>query len=90
MCFCNLLNTERANGHVWLQESYISMSYKKLIANSQLFFQAFPDDGVASVVRNVLDFDSWSGDAKDTLVRVMHRHGIPIDTSPRNVNLAKK
>lgn len=60
------------------------------VVNIIKHLQAFPDDGVASVVRNVLDFDSWSGDAKETLVRVMHRHGIPIDTSPRNVNLAKK
>ncbi|KAG0722072.1 von Willebrand factor A domain-containing protein 8 [Chionoecetes opilio] len=52
--------------------------------------EAFPDDGVAHVVRNVLDFDSWAGDAKETLVRVMHRHGIPIGTSPRNISLAKK
>lgn len=52
--------------------------------------QRFPDDGVAKVVRNVVDFDSWSGDARETLVRVMHSHGIPIDTSPANVNLAKK
>lgn len=60
------------------------------VVNIIKHLQAFPDDGVASVVRNVLDFDSWSGDAKETLVRVMHRHGIPIGTSSTNVNLAKK
>nr|XP_045609178.1 von Willebrand factor A domain-containing protein 8-like isoform X1 [Procambarus clarkii]XP_045609179.1 von Willebrand factor A domain-containing protein 8-like isoform X1 [Procambarus clarkii] len=60
------------------------------VVNIIKHLQEFPDDGVANVVRNVVDFDSWSGDARDTLVRVMHHHGVPVDTSPNNVNLAKK
>ncbi|KAK4323774.1 hypothetical protein Pmani_005546 [Petrolisthes manimaculis] len=60
------------------------------VVNIVKHLQTFPDDGVAKVVRNVVDFDSWSGDAREILVRVMHSNGIPIDTSPVNVNLAKK
>ncbi|XP_063587792.1 von Willebrand factor A domain-containing protein 8-like [Penaeus indicus] len=57
------------------------------VVNIIKHLQKFPDDGIASVVRNVLDFDSWAGDAKDTLIS---QHGIPVGTSPNNVNLAKK
>ncbi|XP_071540350.1 von Willebrand factor A domain-containing protein 8 isoform X4 [Panulirus ornatus] len=60
------------------------------VVNIVRHLQEFPDDGIASVIRNVVDFDSWSGDAKNTLIHVMHNHGIPIGTSPCNVNLAKK
>ncbi|XP_069941398.1 von Willebrand factor A domain-containing protein 8 isoform X2 [Cherax quadricarinatus] len=60
------------------------------VVNIVKHLQEFPNDGVASVIRNVVDFDSWSGDAKDVLIRVMHHHGIPAGTSPNNVNLAKK
>lgn len=60
------------------------------VVNIIKHLQKFSDDGVANVVRNVLDFDSWSGDAKETLIRVMHRHGIPVGTSSHNVSLAKK
>ncbi|XP_042236264.1 von Willebrand factor A domain-containing protein 8-like isoform X2 [Homarus americanus] len=60
------------------------------VVNIIKHLQEFPNDGVASVIRNVVDFDTWSGDAKDTLIRVMHHHGIPVGTSPNSVNLAKK
>ncbi|KAK7080894.1 von Willebrand factor A domain-containing protein 8 [Halocaridina rubra] len=60
------------------------------VVNIIKHLQEFPNDGVAYVVRNVLDFDSWSGDAKETLIRVMHRYGIPVGSSPHDVNLAKK
>lgn len=52
--------------------------------------QKFGEDGVASVVRNVFDFDSWSGEAKETVMKVMHKYGIPVGASTSNVVLAKR
>ncbi|CAL4081731.1 unnamed protein product, partial [Meganyctiphanes norvegica] len=60
------------------------------VVNIIKHLQEFPDEGVAGVVSNVFDFDSWSGEAKETLIRVMHRHGIPVGTSPNSINLAVK
>ncbi|EDO29021.1 predicted protein, partial [Nematostella vectensis] len=39
--------------------------------------QAFPDEGVASVVRNVFDFDTYHEEIRDVVIEVMHKHGIP-------------
>ncbi len=50
--------------------------------------EAFPKEGLSSVVRNVFDFDAYSAEAKATLLEVLHRHGVPVGASPDNVQLA--
>ncbi|KAB7495808.1 von Willebrand factor A domain-containing protein 8 [Armadillidium nasatum] len=60
------------------------------VVNVIKHLQKYKDDGVASVVRNVFDFDTWSGEAKETVIKVMHKYGIPVGATASNVNLAKR
>lgn len=53
-------------------------------------FQKFSQESLATVVRNVFDFDRYSEETFNTLVSVLHKHGIPIGTSPTNIALAKE
>ena len=55
-----------------------------------LFPQNYPEDGLATVVRNVFDFDSYTPETQDSLAQVLHKHGIPIGASARNLQLAKE
>lgn len=50
--------------------------------------QKFPDEGLANVVSNVFDFDQHSKETLETLVNVLHKHGIPVGAKPTNVSLA--
>lgn len=50
--------------------------------------QKFPDEGLANVVRNVFDFDSYNKDMREVLIEALHRHGIPIGAKPTSVKLA--
>ncbi|XP_023930017.1 von Willebrand factor A domain-containing protein 8 [Lingula anatina] len=59
------------------------------VVNIVKHLQKFPDEGVASVVRNVFDFDSYNPEMKETIVETLHKHGIPVGARPGNVNLAK-
>jgi len=52
--------------------------------------QEFPNESLASVVRNVFDFDNYSKEVQEILVQTLHKHGIPIGADPSNVNLAKE
>lgn len=52
--------------------------------------QKFPDEGLANVVRNVFDFDSYNKDVREVLIEVLHKHGIPIGAKPTSVHLAKE
>lgn len=52
--------------------------------------QAFPDEGLTNVVRNVFDFDSYHPEVKEVVTEVLHKHGIPVGASSRNVNLSKE
>ena len=49
----------------------------------------FPEEGLANAVRNVFDFDSFDKDTQKRIIRVLHKHGIPLGASPSNVKLAK-
>ncbi|XP_065352663.1 von Willebrand factor A domain-containing protein 8 isoform X2 [Cloeon dipterum] len=60
------------------------------VVNVVKHLQKFPEEGIASVVRNVFDFDSYSQEAKEVLVNTLHKHGIPIGTKPSNVALGKE
>lgn len=54
------------------------------------FLQKFPTEGLANVVRNVFDFDSYNGEMREILINTLHKHGIPIGAKPTNVQLAKE
>ena len=55
-----------------------------------LTIQRFPDEGLANVVRNVFDFDSYNKDTREVLIEALHKHGIPIGAKPSSVHLAKE
>ncbi|XP_024941330.1 von Willebrand factor A domain-containing protein 8 isoform X2 [Cephus cinctus] len=60
------------------------------VVNIVKHLQKFPNESLGNVVRNVFDFDRYSQEIFDTLVSVLHKHGIPIGTNPNNVALAKE
>ncbi|XP_077256080.1 von Willebrand factor A domain-containing protein c12.2 isoform X2 [Temnothorax americanus] len=60
------------------------------VVNLVKHLEKFPNEPLGTVVRNVFDFDRYSQEIFDTLVTVLHKHGIPVGTSPTNVALAKE
>uniref|UniRef100_A0A668AXY8 von Willebrand factor A domain-containing protein 8 n=1 Tax=Myripristis murdjan TaxID=586833 RepID=A0A668AXY8_9TELE len=60
------------------------------VVNIVKHLQKFPDEGLANVVRNVFDFDSYNKDMREVLIGALHKHGIPIGAKPSSVNLAKE
>ena len=60
------------------------------VVNIVKHLEKFPQESLANVVRNVFDFDRYSEETFNTLVSVLHKHGIPIGTSPTNIALAKE
>ncbi|MEQ2172538.1 hypothetical protein GOODEAATRI_022086 [Goodea atripinnis] len=67
-----------------LTPSYLAVNLIKLFATK------FPNEGLANVVRNVFDFDSYNKDMREVLIEALHKHGIPIGAKPTSVNLAKE
>ncbi|KAG0410878.1 hypothetical protein HPB47_012009, partial [Ixodes persulcatus] len=59
------------------------------VVNVVKHLESFPDDGIASVLRNVFDFDSYNKEIRKTLLSVLHKHGIPVDADPEDVHLSK-
>ena len=47
-----------------------------------------PGEGIASVVRNVFDFDSYHHELLEVVFKVLHKHGIPVGASTTAVQLA--
>ncbi|XP_013855455.1 von Willebrand factor A domain-containing protein 8 [Austrofundulus limnaeus] len=60
------------------------------VVNIVKHLQKFPNEGLANVVRNVFDFDSYNKDLRDVLIDSLHKHGIPIGAKPTSVKLAKE
>ncbi|CAL8266675.1 unnamed protein product [Lota lota] len=60
------------------------------VVNIVKHLQKFPDEGLANVVRNVFDFDSYNKDTRDVLIEALHKHGIPIGAKPTSISLAKE
>ncbi|XP_011645711.1 von Willebrand factor A domain-containing protein 8 [Pogonomyrmex barbatus] len=60
------------------------------VVNIVKHLEKFPNEPLGTVVRNVFDFDRYSQEIFDTLVTVLHKHGIPVGASPSNVALAKE
>ncbi|KAK3543698.1 hypothetical protein QTP70_027205 [Hemibagrus guttatus] len=60
------------------------------VVNIVKHLQKFPDEGLANVVRNVFDFDTYNKDMREVLIAALHKHGIPIGAKPTSVHLAKE
>lgn len=60
------------------------------VVNIVKHLQKFPEEGLANVVRNVFDFDSYNKDMREVLIEALHKHGIPIGAKPSSVQLAKE
>ncbi|XP_020791891.2 von Willebrand factor A domain-containing protein 8 [Boleophthalmus pectinirostris] len=60
------------------------------VVNIVRHLQKFPEEGLANVVRNVFDFDSYNKDMREVLIEALHKHGIPIGAKPSSVKLAKE
>ncbi|XP_068123903.1 von Willebrand factor A domain-containing protein 8 [Hyperolius riggenbachi] len=60
------------------------------VVNIVKHLQKFPNEGLANVVRNVFDFDSYNQEMREVLINSLHKHGIPIGAKPTNVQLAKE
>uniref|UniRef100_A0ABM5FZN6 von Willebrand factor A domain-containing protein 8 n=1 Tax=Pogona vitticeps TaxID=103695 RepID=A0ABM5FZN6_9SAUR len=60
------------------------------VVNIVKHLQKFPTEGLANVVRNVFDFDSYNNEMREILLRTLHKHGIPIGAKPTNIQLAKE
>ncbi|XP_075447188.1 von Willebrand factor A domain-containing protein 8 isoform X2 [Ascaphus truei] len=58
------------------------------VVNIVKHLQKFPNEGLANVVRNVFDFDSYNQEIREMLINSLHKHGIPIGAKPINVHLA--
>ena len=48
----------------------------------------FPEEGLATAVRNVFDFDSFDKETQRLVIQVLHKHGIPLGASHDAVRLA--
>uniref|UniRef100_A0A8D0GPI5 von Willebrand factor A domain-containing protein 8 n=1 Tax=Sphenodon punctatus TaxID=8508 RepID=A0A8D0GPI5_SPHPU len=60
------------------------------VVNIVKHLQKFPTEGLANVVRNVFDFDSYNNEMHEILISTLHKHGIPIGAKPTSVQLAKE
>uniref|UniRef100_A0A8B9E5A7 von Willebrand factor A domain-containing protein 8 n=1 Tax=Anser cygnoides TaxID=8845 RepID=A0A8B9E5A7_ANSCY len=60
------------------------------VVNIVKHLQKFPNEGLANVVRNVFDFDSYNNEMREILISTLHKYGIPIGAKPTNVQLAKE
>ncbi|KAF4787814.1 von Willebrand factor A domain-containing protein 8 [Turdus rufiventris] len=60
------------------------------VVNIVKHLQKFPSEGLANVVRNVFDFDSYNKEMREILYNTLHKYGIPIGAKPTNVQLAKE
>uniref|UniRef100_A0A665V7K3 von Willebrand factor A domain-containing protein 8 n=1 Tax=Echeneis naucrates TaxID=173247 RepID=A0A665V7K3_ECHNA len=60
------------------------------VVNIVKHLQKFPGEGLANVVRNVFDFDSYNKDMREVLIEALHKHGIPIGAKTSSVKLAKE
>uniref|UniRef100_A0A8C6JZL1 von Willebrand factor A domain-containing protein 8 n=1 Tax=Melopsittacus undulatus TaxID=13146 RepID=A0A8C6JZL1_MELUD len=60
------------------------------VVNIVKHLQKFPTEGLANVVRNVFDFDSYNNEMREILINTLHKYGIPIGAKPTNVQLAKE
>ncbi|KAM3934338.1 von Willebrand factor A domain-containing protein 8 [Leptodactylus fuscus] len=72
-------------------QGIISYPYStREVVNIVKHLEKFPNEGLANVVRNVFDFDSYNQEMREILINSLHKHGIPIGAKPSSVQLAKE
>ena len=73
-------------------QGLISYPYStREIVNIVKHLEKFPSDSLSNVLSNVYDFDHFAdqSDLKNTFKEVMKKHGIAIEASSFQINLAK-
>ncbi|KZS03496.1 Protein C12.2 [Daphnia magna] len=55
------------------------------VINVVKHLERYPKDGIVRTVSNVFDFDAYSPEAKELIIRVFHENGIPLGASVNNV-----
>lgn len=71
-------------------QGLISYPYStREVVNIVRHMEMYPSDGLRTVVKNVFDFDAYSKELQETIIKTMHKHGIPYGVSRAEVNLAK-
>eukprot|EP00041_Stephanoeca_diplocostata_P021699 m.509785 g.509785 ORF g.509785 m.509785 type:complete len:1988 (-) comp21889_c0_seq22:1623-7586(-) len=58
------------------------------LVNIVTHLERYPEEGLANVVRNVFDFDSYDKDMRRVIVDALRKHGIPIGAAASDVHLA--
>uniref|UniRef100_T1INA4 von Willebrand factor A domain-containing protein 8 n=1 Tax=Strigamia maritima TaxID=126957 RepID=T1INA4_STRMM len=72
-------------------EGLIAYPYStREVVNIVKHLETYPNEGLATVVRNVFDFDPYDNETWDTLLKTLHKHGIPVGARATNVKLAKE
>ncbi|XP_062588748.1 von Willebrand factor A domain-containing protein 8-like [Saccostrea cucullata] len=72
-------------------QGLISYPYStREVVNIVRHMEKYPNDGLRTVVKNVFDFDAYSKELQETIIKTMHKHGVPYGISRAEVNLAKK
>lgn len=72
-------------------QGLISYPYStREVVNIVKHMEKYPNDGLRKVVKNVFDFDAYSKELQETIIKTMHKHGIPYGVSQAEVNLAKE
>ncbi|XP_064638932.1 von Willebrand factor A domain-containing protein 8-like [Lineus longissimus] len=59
------------------------------VVNMVKHLEKFPSEGLANVVRNVFDFDSYSKETHELIVETLHKHGIPVGARKTDIHMAK-
>jgi hypothetical protein len=73
-------------------QGLISYPYStREIVNIVKHLEKFPEDSLSNVLANVYDFDHFAeqSDLKNTFKEIMRKHGIPIEASSFQINMAK-
>lgn len=73
-------------------QGLISYPYStREIVNIVKHLEKFPEDSLSNVLANVYDFDHFAeqSDLKSTFKEIMRKHGIPIEASSFQINMAK-
>ena len=72
-------------------QGLISYPYStREVVNIVRHMEKYPSDGLRKVVKNVFDFDAYSKELQETIIKTMHKHGIPYGISQAEVNLSKE
>ncbi|KAG8224295.1 hypothetical protein J437_LFUL005101 [Ladona fulva] len=72
-------------------QGFVSYPYStREVVNIVRHLEKFPQEPLGNVVRNVFDFDSYSKEAQELVIKTLHKYGIPVGAKPSNVFLGKE